>query len=64
MPGNHPVHDLCPQLLGCETGVNITHRRRYLERAVANSFDGVAAPALFLKDGLTSCLQLAGIGGI
>lgn len=58
MPGNHPVHDLCPQLLGCEAGVNITHRRSYLERAVTNSFHGVAAPALLLKDCFSSSLQL------
>jgi hypothetical protein len=44
--------------------VNVTHRRGYLERAIANSFNGVAAPAFFLKDGLTSCGQLAGVGGV
>ena len=44
MPGNHPVHDLCLQLSWREPGVNIAHRRGYLERAVANGFHGVATP--------------------
>ena len=64
MPGNHPVHNLCLQLSGREPGVNIPHRRGYLERAVANGFHGVATPALLLKDRLSSSLQLVIPGGI
>jgi hypothetical protein len=56
MPRDHSVHDLCPQFLGCEPGVDVTHRWGYLERAIPMSFDGVAAPAVFLQYCLTSSL--------
>jgi len=50
------------QLAGYKPGVNITHRRCYLKRALANNFNSVTASALFLQDCLTSCGQLRRVG--
>src|SRR5664279_5072447 len=61
--GNHALPQFRLQLSRRKPGVDIAHPWGLLERALADSFDGMTATAIFLKDGLTSCLQLAGVGG-
>jgi hypothetical protein len=43
------------QLSWIKPGVDIAHRWGFVERALANGFDGMAASAFFLKDDLASC---------
>jgi hypothetical protein len=42
MPGDHPVHDLCPQLLGREPGVYVTHRRQFFWVNVGSGMTALA----------------------
>jgi hypothetical protein len=62
--GNLPLGELRLQLAWIKPAIDIAHRRGCLERALANGFDGVAAPAFVLKNGLASRRQLAGLGGV
>jgi hypothetical protein len=62
--GHLALRELRLQLSWIKTGVDITHWRSLVERALANLFDGVTTRAVFLKDDLSSCLWLAGVGGV
>jgi hypothetical protein len=52
--GNLAFGQLRLQLSWIKPGVDIAHWRGFVERALANGFDGVAATAFFLKNSLSS----------
>jgi hypothetical protein len=62
--GNHALPEFRLQLARVKPGIDIAHRRRLLERAAANRFDGFTAAAILFKDHLASTAELAGIDGI
>jgi hypothetical protein len=62
--GNHAFPEFCLQFSRRKPRVDIAHRRGLLERTLTDSFDGMTATAVFLKENLTSDPELAGVGGI
>src|SRR6516225_7697750 len=54
--GDLAFGEFCLQLSRIKPGVDVAHRWGFVERALPKGFDGVAASAFFLKDGLAPYL--------